>query len=96
MNILPKVKKGFASILSKSEQVRKTALGVALGTALISATGLAPADASADQGVTNLGTTAVLLAHPGGMDQAGYHYSHRSHSSHSSHSSHYSHYSSRW
>lgn len=86
MTQLPKVTKGIASLLSKTEKVRKAVLGIAMATAVVAATALAPAEvnaASSDYAAPVLLSAAI-------DSQAGYHLSHRSHYSHQSHRSHYS------
>jgi hypothetical protein len=86
MTLLPKVRKGIASLLSKTEKVRKAVLGVAMATALVAATAMVPVDANA---ATSDYAAPVLLS--ASMDsQPSYHQSHRSHYSHQSHQSHYS------
>jgi len=86
MTVLPKVRKGIASLLSKSEKVRKAVLGVAMATVVVAATAMVPIDANA--ATSNYAAPVLLSA---AMDsQPSYHESHRSHYSHQSHRSHYS------
>ena len=93
---LPKVEKSTASRLSKSERVRKTLLGAAIGLGVVvtGAAGIGEADASmptAQNSVAQIGEGALLLQPselPGGS--TAFHQSHRSHYSHRSHQSHYS------
>lgn len=87
MSFLPKVKKGIASALSKTEKIRKAVLGVALVTSVATAA-LVPNDVSAAQ--TSASASAPVLLTVYADTQPGYHYSHSSHASHSSHQSHYS------
>ena len=94
MNFLPKVKKGLASVLSKTEKVRKAVLGVALAATVALATGTMPSDASAAQSTVSASSPVLLSAAPETLP--GYHYSHSSLYSHASHQSHQSHFSSRY
>jgi len=90
MNFLPKVAKGLSKALTKTEKVKKSVLGFALGAAVVAATTIVPTDAYASQNTTTSPSAILLTAMQDVTGQAGYHYSHSSHSSHSSHHSHYS------
>lgn len=94
---LPKVKKGFASSLTRYEKVRKAVLGVALAVGL-SAGAVAALPTAANAKVPSVTPIskdrgAIVLVQPSttsGHLQVADHYSHASHYSHSSHVSHYS------
>lgn len=94
MNFLPKVKKGLASVLSKTEKIRKVVLGAALATTVALGAGTMPSDVSAAQ--TTVSTSGPILLNAAPETLPGYHYSHSSHNSHASHQSHQSHFSSRY
>lgn len=93
MDFLPKVKKGLASALTKSEKIRKAVFGVALATSVAITAAMLPNVANARNPVDS--PVPILLSVSQEMP-TGYHYSHSSHYSHASHQSHSSHYSSRW
>lgn len=96
MSILPKVVKGISKALAKTEKVKKSIVGIALGVALVAGSAAFSVDATAAQNEISSQSAVLLTAMHDMSDQTSYHYSHSSHASHASHASHQSHYSSRY